>query len=213
MGKYGNIWIWALVWVAFFALIAMPFAMAEDVNEKSDTVTIPAIDSQGTHYFAIKVELPNGGGLEYEINSNVAVDVYLLDEANWYKYQSNLNAQYIGEGSEQGVKHFKTFLTLDSGNYYIVIENPNNQAATVNYDVKYGQDLNTNPWDFFSGFGSYACWIWGILILIWLAVLVWVYKDAKRRGKSGLLWFLIVLFLNIIGLIIWLIVRPKQRIK
>jgi len=209
MGKNRKIWIWALIWVSFFALMAMPLAMAEDVHEKSDTVTIDGVDYQGTHYFAIKVELPNGGGLEYEISSDIAVDIYLFDEANWYKYQSNMDAQYIGSGSEQGVTHFKTYLNLDAGNYYIVIENPNSQAATVSYDVKYGEDVSSNPWDFFGLFGSATCCIvYGVFFLIWIYVLVWVYKDAKRRGKSGAVWVLITLILGIIGLIIWLIVRP-----
>jgi hypothetical protein len=47
-------------------------------------------------------------------------------------------------------------------------------------------------------------------------VAIWVYKDAEKRGKSGALWLIIVLLFGILGLIIWLIVRPsfvKESIK
>ena len=49
--------------------------------------------------------------------------------------------------------------------------------------------------------------IWFILAII---LMIWVYKDAEKRGSSGVLWLLIVLITGIIGLIIWLVVRPKD---
>ena len=66
--------------------------------------------------------------------------------------------------------------------------------------------------DGFSGFAS------GLVIatlavgsIIHLIVLIWLYKDAERRGESGVLWLLVGLIAGIIGLIIWLIVRPKEK--
>jgi hypothetical protein len=46
-----------------------------------------------------------------------------------------------------------------------------------------------------------------VLIILWLFVIVWVYRDAERRKMSGVLWALFVLVGNIIGLLIYLIVR------
>jgi hypothetical protein len=46
-----------------------------------------------------------------------------------------------------------------------------------------------------------------ILLILWIAVIVWVYKDAERRGMNGVLWALLVLIGNLIGLIIYLIIR------
>ncbi len=37
-----------------------------------------------------------------------------------------------------------------------------------------------------------------------------MYRDAEKRGKSGALWLIIGLLFGIIGLIIWLIVRPPE---
>jgi hypothetical protein len=46
-------------------------------------------------------------------------------------------------------------------------------------------------------------------LALWVYVIVWVYRDAERRGMSGILWALLVLVGNIVGLIIYLIVRSE----
>ncbi len=54
------------------------------------------------------------------------------------------------------------------------------------------------------------CWACQVIwFIIWLLVAIWVYKDAEKRGASGVLWLIVVILLGIIGLIIYLIVRPK----
>lgn len=47
--------------------------------------------------------------------------------------------------------------------------------------------------------------------VIAILICVWVYRDAKARGENAALWLIIVLLFGIIGLIIWLIVRPKEK--
>lgn len=47
-----------------------------------------------------------------------------------------------------------------------------------------------------------------IMFIIWIILAIWVYKDAEKRGKSGALWLIIVIITGIIGLIIWLVIRP-----
>ena len=47
-----------------------------------------------------------------------------------------------------------------------------------------------------------------MLFIIWFLVGIWGYKDAEKRGKSGILWFLIIFFIGLIGIIIWFVVRP-----
>ncbi|MFO7732788.1 MAG: zinc ribbon domain-containing protein [Candidatus Aminicenantes bacterium] len=51
------------------------------------------------------------------------------------------------------------------------------------------------------------------LIALWALVLIWVYKDAERRGMSGILWLLLVLIGNIVGLLIYAIVRSERPVK
>ncbi|MDH7507188.1 MAG: zinc-ribbon domain-containing protein [Candidatus Thermoplasmatota archaeon] len=58
------------------------------------------------------------------------------------------------------------------------------------------------------GLGGLIC---GVIIVIWIIfilIAIWVYKDAEKRGSSGVLWLIIVIITGIIGIIIWLIVRP-----
>ena len=43
--------------------------------------------------------------------------------------------------------------------------------------------------------------------VLWLVVAFWVYSDAEKRNMSGILWALLVFVGNIIGLIIYLLVR------
>lgn len=52
-------------------------------------------------------------------------------------------------------------------------------------------------------------WFIGIIIwfIVWILVAIWVYRDAKKRGKNKVLWLIIVILIGIIGLIIWLVVR------
>ena len=49
-----------------------------------------------------------------------------------------------------------------------------------------------------------------LLSVVWLFVVVWVYRDAKRRGMSGVLWALLVLVGNFVGLLIYFIVRNDE---
>ncbi len=51
-----------------------------------------------------------------------------------------------------------------------------------------------------------------VWFIIWLLVAIWAYKDAKRRGAdSPIVWFLVVFFLGLIGLIIYIVARPKPK--
>lgn len=48
------------------------------------------------------------------------------------------------------------------------------------------------------------------LLVVWIFVIVWVYRDAERRGMNGVLWALLVFIGNLIGLLIYLIVRSNS---
>jgi hypothetical protein len=48
------------------------------------------------------------------------------------------------------------------------------------------------------------------IIAINILILIWVYNDARARGvESPAIWLLVVFFTGLIGLIIYLVVRPK----
>lgn len=59
-----------------------------------------------------------------------------------------------------------------------------------------------------AGLGGACCVIIAVMWIIWLLIAIWVYKDAEKRRKSGIVWFLIAFILGIVGVIIWFLVRP-----
>lgn len=77
--------------------------------------------------------------------------------------------------------------------------------ATNDYDYTWQGD--PAPWAFWGLTGAF-CFIPIVMFIIWIVLAIWVYKDAERRDSSGALWLIIVIITGIIGLIIWLIVRP-----
>lgn len=50
------------------------------------------------------------------------------------------------------------------------------------------------------------------LLLVWIVVGVWVYRDAESRAMNGALWLIIVIFLGLIGIIIYLVVRGDHPV-
>jgi hypothetical protein len=50
-----------------------------------------------------------------------------------------------------------------------------------------------------------------VSFLVWIFVAIWVHRDAQRRGMdNGALWAVLVFFLGLIGLIIYLVIRPSE---
>lgn len=54
------------------------------------------------------------------------------------------------------------------------------------------------------------CIVWVVILIVWIMVLVWVYRDAEERRMSGIIWVLVCFFLGLIGLIIYLVVRDDK---
>jgi len=49
--------------------------------------------------------------------------------------------------------------------------------------------------------------IFVLIVVINILILVWIYKDAEKRGKSGIGWMVFALICGPLACIIWLIVR------
>lgn len=79
-------------------------------------------------------------------------------------------------------------------------------TVTAQYD-EWTYDDSASAWTFWGLTGA-LCFLPVIGFIISIVIAIWVYKDAERRGSSGALWLIILLLTNILGLIIWLIVRP-----
>lgn len=82
-------------------------------------------------------------------------------------------------------------------------------------------DLEKSVLDFLEGLGKVDFdmvlkYTSGLLVLFWLVVVAWVWFDASERTEKllpRLLSVIVVLFGNIPGLIIYLILRPKMTLQ
>ncbi|MFC6998812.1 hypothetical protein [Rufibacter roseus] len=64
---------------------------------------------------------------------------------------------------------------------------------------------------FFLGFGIVALVLALVGLVLYIWSIVWVYNDANRRGKPGLIIaILVALFAWPFGLILWMLVRPNH---
>lgn len=63
------------------------------------------------------------------------------------------------------------------------------------------------------GIGGFICFLIIIPLVIQFVIAYWMYNDAKKRGEKEVLWLIVGLVGGIIGLIIWLLVRPDVRRK
>lgn len=48
------------------------------------------------------------------------------------------------------------------------------------------------------------------LVIFWLSLAYWTYRDAKRRGAMAFYWFLVSLIFPLFGWLIYLVVRPPE---
>lgn len=56
----------------------------------------------------------------------------------------------------------------------------------------------------------------GLLLILWLAVVIWSFRDIRARSRSGWAAFftlLLVALLPIVGLVAYLLLRPRQTLN
>ncbi len=61
-----------------------------------------------------------------------------------------------------------------------------------------------------AGIGPICCLVNILSLIISIVIAYWMYKDAEKRGENAALWGVLGFFLGLIGLIIWLVVRPDM---
>jgi Double zinc ribbon/Phospholipase_D-nuclease N-terminal len=71
--------------------------------------------------------------------------------------------------------------------------------------------VSLNGWHLGPWFPLVPLWSFSLLLcILWIVVIVWVYRDAEQRKMSGILWALLVFIGNLVGLLIYLIVRQDH---
>ena len=97
------------------------------------------------------------------------------------------------------------------------------QAQEESDVPEWAEDLiNSIPFlgPFLLGLGILICCVFFLIPLI-IAILlcIWIYKDAEKRGKEGILWLILLIlasiFIPIIGtiivIVVWLLIRPPLK--
>lgn len=51
------------------------------------------------------------------------------------------------------------------------------------------------------------------VIVLWLSLVYWTYRDAKRRGALSVYWAAVVFFFNLFGWIVYMMVRPPELLE
>ncbi|MBK7202232.1 hypothetical protein [Candidatus Amarolinea dominans] len=50
------------------------------------------------------------------------------------------------------------------------------------------------------------------IVAVYVWMILWIRKDAAQRGQSGCMPIALVLIFGPIGLVIWLLMRPKDQV-
>lgn len=80
-------------------------------------------------------------------------------------------------------------------------------ASIIPTSVVFAQ---TESEDTGGGIGLLLCC--GVILVINIALLVWVWNDANNRGSNGIVWSIIVLIFGVLGLLLYFIARPQGQL-
>jgi len=94
----------------------------------------------------------------------------------------------------------------------VTVINSLGRLLNYSYDYSTGYDLAaTSFWGVSSLISIIVCCVVLIVLIFWIFITYWVYKDAtKRNVENPILWALLTFFLSWIGLIIYFLVGRNQ---
>ncbi len=137
-------------------------------------------------------------------------DVYIMLESEYNKLNSGLNFNAVV--TKERVQNVDFEWTMpDDDQWVLVIDNSDNAHAndaeptgSLSYDLDYST-IDEGLLALIMG-GMVAIVI--VLIIVNILILVWIYKDAEKRGKSGIGWLIFALICGPLACLIWHQVRP-----
>ncbi|RLE58681.1 MAG: hypothetical protein DRJ32_05980 [Thermoprotei archaeon] len=165
-----------------------------------------------------------------------AFNIYFMDWENFNKWSSgeSFNAYYVGTGASR--YNFSFIVPKDKCDnlvYCIVERVPSGEEKValeiyvkatktyyelVNNNISYYVEVRWEEKEYvyrptgwlLMGVGCITIYV--SFIVLWILLAAWVYEDAKERGEEAVIWLLIVLLTGFIGLIVYLLVRPKKKL-
>ncbi|OPX65676.1 MAG: hypothetical protein A4E29_00019 [Methanomassiliicoccales archaeon PtaB.Bin134] len=172
----------------FFAIISCT-CVAPSIAADSDGGTTTV---QSGYYMALPIDASMVIKISYSVDviSGPNIDVILTDSTGYSQYtSSSLSFQYLPDGSRLNTKHASASVDVDSGRWYLIIDNtdrgsavPSGQNAVVEYSVV------TSVSGFSTGDGEFIrieavialCVIVAIIII---AIIVAYVFSKKKRSR------------------------------
>ncbi len=141
-----------------------------------------------------KIKAIVGGGMTTQEGPNFRVESY-SDTAGWNYRTYNI---YDGVSGQNVIYH--GFPTKDLHLFYF--SDVNNQLIQQEYERT----------DVLENFRMLVVALAVIsFVIYWLLLPVWVFINASRRDNHPALWSILTLFTNIVGMIVYLVVRPEAH--
>jgi hypothetical protein len=167
------------IWPSYALSIAIIILLISSSCVSARVISSERIEVLMDHYQTLELQGKKDGILEIDVKviEGDAVDVFLMNETNFYNYMGDRDYDYYEDGSEMNIKQKKwTFTAEEDGIYYIVLDNTDKGIAypTSDLDVKIVvSDVTSTP---FAGATEtiIAATIVGLLIIIM----------GKKNGKK-----------------------------
>lgn len=207
----------SIVFLLMTSICFSLFAHADSRYEKFDFgLGVHDIESKSLYFLAEDKET------RFNVSSSIPVHVYIMTSGAyhdiWLSSPYNEDDFSVNTLEKKNITDISFTWTLsDDQSYYLVIFNPNDINATVSYSYQETlfEEISEGFGDAIAGLfagicAGTMCFI-GIVFYFFISLIIayWMLKDADKRGRNGVIWFIIGLLLGIIGLIIWFIIRPK----
>ena len=205
-----------LISVIFFLVtsICFPMMASGDTTYEEKNVIVKSYDYKSDMLWLTSTDRET----QFTITSDYPVNVYIMTmdaylDIGWSPpYDEGDFATNVVEKRDITDTQF-TWIKPDDQSYYLIIFNPNDENATISfsYTESLVEEIGESIGDIFGTLCAGTLCIVFLVIYSIISVMIgiWMLKDADRRGKNGVAWFIIGLVLSILGLIIWFIMRPK----
>ena len=199
--------------LAFLGCLLVMLPAAAAATQKTDEF-VPVDENE--RYFLSLMGKDDKLDVKLTIKSGGPGDLYVMKSSQYYNYQNG--DAFLPAAYRENVSGVVTlnWTQPDDDNYYLVVDNRDNSRATdaysrsnITYDIYYdytSEDLD----EFFAFLGGLFIVVMVIGLIINILILVWIYKDAEKRGKSGIGWVIFALLCGPLAWLIWLLVRPPE---
>jgi flagellar basal body-associated protein FliL len=176
IGESGNMYKKAIVIVlmSLIMLISIGGACAETI-EKKDVAISAGDDESQSLFWGDKDDK-----IDIKVTSDIEVDVYIMESGDY----SSISPDYSkAKVSKMGVTSTEfTYTVPDDQKYYLVISNPNNATATVDYE--YTDLLEEDLEELGEAFGMAVGICIAVVIVVIVVIILIIYLIFRKKSPA-----------------------------